>query len=372
MYYNRITIILLLFFISKNSFSQVYMSWNDVQTKRFGKETIFTSKEDKKALNGAYKLSESSVAYADVSFKNGKIEGNYTSFDFTGAKVSEANYTNGKIEGKQISYFQNGNIQEQTNYKNGLKQGTWLTYNKDGNVIRTENYKNDKKEGKWTKKLKNPALNTTSIVTEFYKNDKATGTWEERLLNGKLKWEQNHTSHTNYIKKSYHLNGKLAIELRVKDRRKNGITNYFTPEGILEYKINYDNDHIVYKEQYFENGTLKSKTSYRYGSINGLYERYNEDAIKIKEGNYVDTYKDGIWKIYEGRKGRLQSEMTYKNDKLNGLAKFYDTKSKTLKIQGKYLNGKQHGVWKHFDAAKELIKEVEYTKGRQISEKNYN
>jgi len=62
----------------------------------------------------------------------------------------------------------------------------------------------------------------------------------------------------------------------------------------------------------------------------------------------------------------------YENDKQNGTAKFYDIKSKRLKQEGQYLNGKKHGQWKHYDPSGELIKEEEYDKGRQKSEKTYN
>jgi len=355
-----------------NGYSQEYLSWNEITTKRFGKETIYMLTEDKKPLSGAYKVSESSGAYADINFKNGKIDGSYISYDFIGNKESEATYKEGKIYGKQSSYFQNGKVQEVTNYKNGLKDGTWLSYNKKGEIIRTENYKDDKKEGKWTNQSKDPVKNTTSIVTKYYKNDQPTGNWERRLTDGKLVWEELYSAPKDYVKKSYFPNGKLSEELTIKDRRKNGLATYFTPEGILNYKIKYDNDAIIYKEKYYKNGTLNSKTNYKYGAINGLYEKFNEEGIKIKEGNRKDTYKEGVWKIYEGKKGRLRSEITYKNDNQNGLAKFYNTNANSIAKEGQYLNGKQHGTWKHYDMAGELIKEVEYDKGREISEKKYH
>lgn len=358
--------------ITYTSFSQTYTSWDDVETKRFGKESIFMSREDGKPLNGSYKISERSGAYADITFISGKINGVYTSYDFEGNKMSEATYESGKIEGKQVSYFQNGKVQEETFYKNGLKSGTWKTFNKKGEEIAVENYVNDKKDGKWIKKLKNPAENTLVTVTEFYKNGDATGHWEERLDDGKLRLEKEYSAPTDYIEKTYYPNGKISHEITVKDRQKNGKASYYTPEGLIQYKINYDNDNIVYREDYFENGVLQKKTSYKYGKINGLYERYNEDGVKIEEGHRKDTYKDGIWKIFEGKKGRLTSEINYTNNKPNGTAKFYDTKSKTVTQEGQYLNGKQHGQWKHYDASGELTKEVEYDKGREVSEKTYN
>ncbi len=364
--------IVIIFLSSSQAFSQVYTTWDAVETKRFGKEVIYSSAEDGKPLNGDYKLSESSGAYAEVTFKNGKIEGSYISYDFVGNKMSEANYKAGKVDGKYSSYFQDGKIEEENFYKNGLRNGKWLTYNKKGEVLRTEVYKNDKKEGEWTRTLRNPIENTISIVKESYKDNKPVGKWEERLTDGKLKWEQTYSSPTDYVKKYFYPNGKLKEERRVKDRKKNGFSKFYTPEEILLNKINYNEDHIVYKEAYFENGILESKTNYKYGSINGLFEEYTEEGVKIIEGNYKDTYKDGLWKRYDKKKGRLSSEITYKNDKENGIAKFYDIQSKRMNLEGHYLSGKQHGLWKHYDPAGELVKEVEYNKGKKISEKTFN
>ncbi len=365
-------VVFLLLCITYTISAQNYTSWDDVESKRFGKETIFTSRTDKKPLHGAYKISENSGAYADINFKNGKIDGLYVNYDFNSNKIAEATYKEGKIEGKQVSYFQNGNVQEETFYKNGLKEGTWLTYNRKGEKIREENYKNGNKEGKWLITKTYPDENTTSKVTEYYKNNEPTGHWEERLTDGKLKWEKVHSAPTNYIEKHYYPNGKLSSEVEVKDRRKNGLASYFTPEGLLQYKVNYNKDYIDYKEQYFENGVLKSKTSYKYGRIDGGYVRYNKDGIKIEEGVRKDTYKDGVWKIYEGRKGRLSCEITYKNGNENGPVKFYNTNAKKVEKEGQYLNGKKHGVWKHYDMAGELTKEEEYNKGKLVSEKRYN
>jgi len=365
-------VILIISFVYYTGSAQNYTSWDEIETKRFGKETIFTSRNDNKPLHGNYKISETSGAYADINFKNGKIDGIYISYNSGGNKISEAIYKEGKVEGKYISYFNNGKTQEETFYKNGLKQGTWLTYNKKGEKIKEENYKDDSREGKWIKILKNPAENTTSKVIEFYKDNEPTGRWEERLTDGKLKWEKKYNAPTDYIEKKYYPNEKLSSEVIIKDRRKNGIASYFSQEGILQYKINYNNNNIIYQEDYFENGVLKSKKSYKYGVINGAYEEYNEDGIKIKEGTRKDTYKEGVWKIYEGKKGRLSCEITYKNDNENGPAKFYDTNAKRVEREGQYLNGKKHGIWKHYDLAGELVKEVEYSKGKQVSEKKYN
>ena len=358
--------------ITYTSFAQNYISWDEVATKKFGKEIIYSLKADKSSLNGNYKISEKSGAYADITFKNGKIDGSYVSYDFEGNKEGEANYKEGKIEGKQISYFQNGDVQEETFYINGLKDGTWKIFNKKGEQIATEHYKNDKKDGKWVNKVKNLDENITLIRTEYYNEGKAIGTWEERIVGGNVRSEKKHSTPTDYVEKVYFPNGKLSKEIQVKDHRKNGISSFFNAEGLLQHKINYENDNVVYQEKYFENGGLKSKTSFKYGKVNGPFEEYNEDGIKIIEGTRKETYKEGIWKIYEGRKGRLSSAIMYTNGKPNGSAKFYDHSSKTITREGQYLHGKQHGVWKHYDPSGELTKEVAYDKGRQISEKKYN
>jgi len=351
--------------------AQAYLTWNEVETQKFGKEVIFKTKSDNKPLQGGYKISETSGAYADLSFKNGKIEGEYSTYDFDGRIESVATYIGGKINGKSISYYQNGDVASEYYYKNNEPDGTWKDYNKKGKIRATQNYKNGKKEGKWTRILKNPAKNTTAIVTEFYRNDEPFGHWEQRLDDGKLNWEQDYTSGVDYIKKTYYPNGKLAEELTIKNRRKNGITKNYTQEGILLYKIEYDNDHVIFQEAYYDNGQLKSSTHYKYGAINGPFVFYNEDGVKTIEGKHKDTYKDGIWKKFDEKKGRLLRETTYKNDVKNGLCKHYN-KAKKVSLEGLYSNGEKDGIWKCYNLAGDLTKEIEYRKGKEISTKKYN
>ncbi|WP_271764714.1 toxin-antitoxin system YwqK family antitoxin [Aquimarina algiphila] len=366
-------ILIQIIFLCTSFYSQAqnYLTWNEIENIKFGQENIFRTNRDKKNLEGDYKISETSGAYSEIRFKNGKIDGKYIVYDFEGRIASSSTYSNGKIQGKSTTYFQNGNIASEYYYKDHQPIGKWLDYNKKGEITSTQNYKNGKKDGKWTRIIRNPAENTKSTLTEYYKDDQPTGHWEERLIDGPLKWEKDYSSPVDYMRKSYYPNGTLAEERQIKDRRKNGITKQYTQEGILLNKINYDNDHIVDQEVYYKNGILRTKTHYKYGRINGPYVAHTEEGIKIIEGNHKDTYKDGIWRKFDEKKGRLIRETTYKNDVKNGLCKHYN-KAKNVALEGNYLNGKKNGIWKYYDLAGELEKEIEYDKGKQLSEKNYN
>lgn len=67
-------VLIVIFLLATNIKAQVtYLMWENVETQRFGKETLFKAKNE--FLNGSYKLAESSGAYTDVTFANGKIIG---------------------------------------------------------------------------------------------------------------------------------------------------------------------------------------------------------------------------------------------------------------------------------------------------------
>lgn len=365
------TIIAALFIIS-SMLSQQYTSWDNVKTQRFGKETIYSLHSDQKPLNGEYKISERSGAYAHLTFKNGKIDGSYISYDFQGNKISEANYKEGKVFGKSVSYHQNGKLEQESYYLNSLKEGTWLSYDRKGKVKSTERYKNDKKNGEWTRIVKNPAENTTATITENYKQGKPIGHWEERLKEGLLVWEKNFTSPTDYNEKKYYKNSIIASDIKYVDRKKEGLANFYTKEGLINYKIKYEKDVIIYKEEYYKNEILKLREHYKYGKRNGDYVKYSSLGFKLEEGTRKDTYKSGVWKCYDEKGGNLFSEITYDNDIANGKAKIYNTTVNRLQQEGDYLHGNKHGVWKHYTPAGKLEKEIEYDKGKQLTEKRYN
>ncbi|MEP0212977.1 MAG: toxin-antitoxin system YwqK family antitoxin, partial [Cellulophaga sp.] len=73
-------VLILTFLLAVTTNAQVnYLMWENVDTQRFGKETLF--KTDNKLLNGSYKIAENSGAYTEVTFANGKMVGTKKNYD---------------------------------------------------------------------------------------------------------------------------------------------------------------------------------------------------------------------------------------------------------------------------------------------------
>jgi antitoxin component YwqK of YwqJK toxin-antitoxin module len=77
------------------------------------------------------------------SYKNGKFDGNWTTWYDNGQKESEVNYKNGKFDGLSIWWNKRGQQIRQKEYRNGKLDGKfieWFQFN--GEIKREENYKN--------------------------------------------------------------------------------------------------------------------------------------------------------------------------------------------------------------------------------------
>ena len=103
------------------------------------------------------------------SFKNGKFDGTWISYDEDGQLRSKVNYKNGKLDGAWVGYHNNGQLRSKGNYKNGKLDGAEVEYWINGQLKSKGNFTNGKKEGVWVR------YNKDGTVWEEY-----TGTYKNR------------------------------------------------------------------------------------------------------------------------------------------------------------------------------------------------
>ena len=68
--------------------------------------------------------------------KNGKIEGEWITYNSASLLDSIGNYKNGKREGEWVGYWDDGQLYSRGNFKNGKKEGAWVEYKNDGTLNR--------------------------------------------------------------------------------------------------------------------------------------------------------------------------------------------------------------------------------------------
>jgi antitoxin component YwqK of YwqJK toxin-antitoxin module len=362
-------VILLLLIASTLQAQETYLMWNDVDTQRFGKETIF--KTDNKPLEGAYKIAENSGAYTQATFKNGKMVGTKKDFDFTGKLEQEITFNeNGQADGKSTSYYSNGKVYEDFMYKNGLKEGEWKTYTNKGVLQKIESYSSDLKNGKWVAHLKDASTGTKLIETSYYKDNEATGKWNQKTEDGRLIWEKNYSDAKDYSKKEYFSNGKLKSEELYKDNKLDGICTYYSSAGIILSEKKYEASYLKNLVNFYANGTKKEVADSKDGHRNGPYQLYSEDGTLILEGQFTMGYKSGEWKSYTDDK-MLKDMYTFEDSRKKGPAKTYNAAGK-VESEGEYLNHVKTGLWKYYKLDGKVSKETEYKNGNIVSEKKYN
>jgi len=93
-------------------------------------------------------------------------------------------------------------------------------------------------------------------------------------------------------------------------------------------------------------------------------EFYPEGQLKL-EGNVKDGQRHGLWTSYN-KSGTVKSRSEYVNGVLQGPTIVYHDNGSVF-YSGTYKDGKQVGVWRFFDANGEEIKTVDFDSGGSSS-----
>ena len=215
-----------------------------------------------------------------------------------------------------VVIFVSGNLlqaQEKINEydENGNRHGLWRKYYDSSDQIRYEGTFEHGREVGVFKFYCGDCEDRPTVIKEFNNNDRSAHvqffTVKGKLVSeGKMvgkdrigEWIYYHKSSEKVMTREFYKNGKLeglkvtyyendqiTEETEYKNGVKNGIDNFYSPEGVQIKKLLYKNDVLHGPAYYFDSN----------GSI-------------ILEGNYKDGKKDGIWKHYED--GALIKEETF-------------------------------------------------------------
>lgn len=160
---------------------------------------------------------------AEISFKDGKLEGDNKEYYENGNLKTEASYKNDKLEGIEKWYYKNGNLKMQTSYKNGEIDGIWKIYYENGGVKYEFPYKNGNLEGIVKTYYENGNLMTEAPV----KNDKIVGMQKVYMSNG------NFIMALRYQDDGKIIGGKCSNNKNLNDSQLKRINDIFNSASIL-------------------------------------------------------------------------------------------------------------------------------------------
>lgn len=175
----------------------------------------------------------------------------------------------------------------------------------------------------------------TGIAYEEYSNGRID--LEVRLKNGI----------PNGILKNYRENGLLWEKATYKDGELHGPFELYRVNGLLWEKGTKKNGELdgLY-ELYHENGELKEKAIYKAGERDGLYESYRENGELKEKATYKDGERDGLYESYH-ENGQLWKKITYKGGERHGPYESYHENGQ-LWGKGIYKDGLRDGFWEYY------------------------
>lgn len=160
--------------------------------------------------------------------------------------------------------------------------------------------------------------------------------------------------------KSYYPDGTLKSEGIRKNNNPDSIWNFYNRQGILTGKISYrDGERNGYSEEYdFSADTgqvyyLKAKELYLNGKKNGESEYYRPNGVLDRTLEYEDGYKHGK-EIFYNDTGLIITIVRY----------VYDNITDSENINRVDRHGQKQGVWKSFYPSGQLKESASYLDGQ--------
>jgi len=87
---------------------------------------------------------ENGNLWAEYSYKNGEIDGNYTQYYENGKLEVKATYKNGELDGNYAVYYEDGTLGIEATYKNGKPDGEYIVYHENGKLLAKFKFANGK------------------------------------------------------------------------------------------------------------------------------------------------------------------------------------------------------------------------------------
>ena len=237
--------------------------------------------------------------------------------------------------------------------KVNMKQGKWIDFYDEGNIMWEGEYKNDLKNGYFKEVFKGRQL--------YY--------LLKNIIDGILQEEVEELAKLD-IKTEYYPTGKTKIVASYKNNIPEGVRREYSPDGEIVAGYIFKSGILVGEgitneagikdgpwKEYFPNGAIKNIGNYEKGKRTGEWKFYHTNGQLEQIGSYNKEGKEeGIWTWYYAS-GSLLREENYFNGKLDGHSVEYD-ETGIIVAEGEYIENYREGVWK-------------FNYGDQLSEEEY-
>jgi len=192
-------------------------------------------------------------SYYLIVYKAGEPNGVARGYYKSGKLELETPFSNGKVNGVEKHYYENGQLEAEVPYTNYKINGVEKDYYENGKLSEVSPYIEGKHTG----------------VTKLYDT------------NGVLGEEDTYKTDDDVLVKFFK-HGILITELPLFKMRKNGVREDYYDNGTLKSVVTYINDTIEgVAKKYYQDGKIWSETNYNNG-VKGITTTYDENGNEIK------------------------------------------------------------------------------------------
>lgn len=160
--------------------------------------------------NGKPRVERQVAKFSDDHFES---DGFYREFYPNGQKFLEGQFRQGRREGDWTYSFDNGQVNRMVSYQNGQLNGQWEVYRADGTLAAKKEFENGLRNGTW---MTYDATGKQPTAEQHFVKGKTDGVW-----------------------KSWFPNGKLRLQISIKDGLRHGPTLQWKEDGSPEIESNW-------------------------------------------------------------------------------------------------------------------------------------
>lgn len=258
-------------------------------------------------------------------FKNGAKDGIWKNYNVLGRLKGEESWSNGMRSGLQKAYYANGNPQLVYSCDSDKIVGKVTRFYSNGYASMIGYYGKNGPTGEWTDFYRNDSVE----YRYYYDSGKLVGRRMGYSPEGKLKTEETFNSEgENTAIKYVNRDGKLLDDLNF-EYGSSSFTLHF-PNGKIRGKIKIsDRRRDGLQEFFFPNGQLKSQQTFISGNAQGKAIEWDHEGKLIEVRNYCINELDGEYLGYEN--GRISVADCYEMGNTYGLYKEFHPNGKLFR-----------------------------------------
>ncbi len=294
------------------------------------------------------------------------------------------------LDGPFKSYFHNGQLKEIGTYKNGKLHGEWTAFNFLGDTIIKGFYDNGIKDGAWIYTHDNgltKAIHQHNVLGKFpfHARKKEWSTEGQLIL-----WYDFNEEGIGFLKEWSDQGVLLHEQQLVNMAVDKGVESFWFPNGQLKSIMNHRQQADTLYHEWYESGREKvlkrsyEKNGLKTTSIQEWYPNgHAKTTVEIQKGNELSVYsqqkyyENGNLSYVDFRKNREQfieeyasngikiRALKFLENKLHGRYQEMDSTGRVL-VDINYQNGVRHGNYRYYSPEGQLKYEANYDQGKWI------